>query len=279
MRNYFYNMVLKESSGDPSQGSTTGAKGLLQFTRGTGKMYGLVGKDSDIRNDPVANIQAGVRLTQDNWNTLKKRLGRDPSHSELALAHQQGADTAANMLLGTKNASPTNLAVNGVSPIASPQAAARQIMNYYGFDKQPRPPMGMSLAYNPMLPQLQQPMPTAQPPIATQPADPAMLAQSPAAAPAAPPSPLDDIKSKLLGPKGDGGEGSGLEALKEVASGLQPKATGPAAGEAARAAATISPMSPDTQSAGIAGSASSLLAAMLNNRRKQYGLSLTSGSP
>jgi len=145
MRNYYYRMVAKESSGNPNLGSSTGAKGLLQFTRGTGKAYGLVGPQGDIRTDPDANIKAGVRLTEDNRRQLTKALGREPTNSELALAHQQGAGTAARMISGVGNASPKALAVNRVDPNASPQQAAAKIMNYYGFGDQGQVP-GMSLA-------------------------------------------------------------------------------------------------------------------------------------
>jgi len=144
MRDYYYRMVQKESSGDPNRGSSTGASGLLQFTRGTGKTYGLVGKDYDVRNDPEANIKAGVRLTEDNAKVLRRMLGREPTYSELAVAHQQGAETAGRMLLGTGNAPSHHLAVNNVPVNASGQEAARHIMNYYGFGGPNRKP-GMTL--------------------------------------------------------------------------------------------------------------------------------------
>jgi flagellar protein FlgJ len=83
----------------------------------------------------VANIKAGVTLTMDNAATLRRNLGREPSNSELALAHQQGADTAAKMLTGTGNAPRRNLIVNKVDPNLPPQEAAKQIMNYYGFGR------------------------------------------------------------------------------------------------------------------------------------------------
>lgn len=132
---YIARMVGKE--GISGKDSPTGAAGPLQFTRGTGKKYGLVGPQGDNRRDPEANIKAGVTLTMDNAAILRNGLGREPTYSELALAHQQGPETAVKMLTGTGNASRANLAVNNVNPNASPQEAARTIMNYYGFDKQP----------------------------------------------------------------------------------------------------------------------------------------------
>ena len=133
LREYMYRMVAKEGASGGT--SSTGAEGLLQFTKGTGKAYGLVGKQGDIRKNDQANLQAGVRLTEDNAAILRKHLGREPTYSELALAHQQGASTAGKMLTGTGNAPPQNLAVNNVNPNATPQEAAAKIMNYYGFNK------------------------------------------------------------------------------------------------------------------------------------------------
>jgi len=163
LRDYITRMVSKESGGREDLRSSTGAQGLLQFTKGTGKLYGLLGPDFDIRNDPVANIKAGVKLTQDNWNTLKGFLGRDPTHSELALGHQQGAETAAKMITGTGNAPGKHLVANNIPANTPPQEAARKIMDYYGFNKRPGQVPGLSLATNPLLPQLQNPMPTELP--------------------------------------------------------------------------------------------------------------------
>lgn len=134
-RPYYYRMAAKEGAGGGV--SSTGAAGLFQFTRGTGQAYGLLGPDGDIREDDVANTKAMVKLTNDNRNALRDRLGREPTFSELALAHQQGAHTAANMLKGTGNASDFNLSVNNVAPGTAPQDAARKIMNYYGFEGMP----------------------------------------------------------------------------------------------------------------------------------------------
>jgi len=144
LRPYMYRMVAKE--GASGKDSPTGAQGPLQFTKGTGKRYGLVGPQGDIRKNEAANIQAGVQLTTDNAAILRRHLGREPTFSELALAHQQGADTAGKMLTGTGNAPAKNLAVNNVDPKLPPQAAAEKIMNYYGFnDRMP----GLSLSSMP----------------------------------------------------------------------------------------------------------------------------------
>ena len=142
LRYYMYNMVAKE--GASGKDSPTGARGPLQFTRGTGAKYGLVKGGKDLRGNEEANIRAGVGLTLDNAAILRRHLGRDPSLSELALAHQQGPETAGLMLTGKGNAPAKNLAVNNIDPNTPPQEAARKIMNYYGFNKQG--PQGVTLA-------------------------------------------------------------------------------------------------------------------------------------
>ena len=109
--------------------SPTGAAGPFQFTRGTGAQYGIPG---DARFDPDASTRAANAFTNDNVATLTAKLGREPTPSEMALAHQQGAGTAGNMLTGAGNAPANNLAVNNVPPGLGPQAAAQKIMGYYG---------------------------------------------------------------------------------------------------------------------------------------------------
>lgn len=272
MRDYYYRMVMKESSGRPDLTSPTGAKGLLQFTRGTGKLYGLIGPEGDRRTDPKANIEAGVRLTEDNRRTMARILKREPSFSELALGHQQGAETAARMILGTGNAPAQNLAVNRVDPNASPQAAASQIMNYYGFGdrnqipylqpgQMPQGPIpGVSLSYNPMAgPQAPMPMPppsqfapTAAPPVTPPPAP--------------PPTATDQIMGEL-------GKTGGNSPLDDIAKGISPKVNPAVAAEAAK----ITPMAADASGAGAAQAAQALMAQLLQKRRGAQGLTLTGG--
>lgn len=95
--NFMTTMMRIESNFNPDAVSSTGAKGLYQFTKGTGKQYGLVGKGFDDRFDPEKNIEAAARLAKDNYNTLKK-LGIDnPQAHDLYGAHQQGAKGWANL--------------------------------------------------------------------------------------------------------------------------------------------------------------------------------------
>lgn len=131
LQDYATNLIGKESSFRPDAVSPTGATGLAQFTRGTGRQYGLVTDQGDFRADPVKNVQALVALTNDNRQALTQALGRAPTDGELALAHQQGAQGAINLLSGQRVPG-QNLAVNGVDPNADPRKAAQKIMAYYG---------------------------------------------------------------------------------------------------------------------------------------------------
>lgn len=136
-REYAYRMAAKESAFNPNAVSPTGAKGLFQFTGGTGRQYGLVDRAGDLRSNPEANTQAFVRFTQDNRNTLRQALGREPTYGELALAHQQGAGGALALLTGKGDINPTNLRVNNADPNADRSTSARRIMAYYGYGDQP----------------------------------------------------------------------------------------------------------------------------------------------
>jgi len=129
-RAYLGHLAGKEAR-SATEVSPTGAAGPFQFIRSTGRQYGLVGPDGDRRTDVDASIDAVNRLTDDNAAALTKALGREPTPGELALAHQQGAGTAAKMLTGAGNASNYNLAVNNAGGLG-PQAAAQKIMGYYG---------------------------------------------------------------------------------------------------------------------------------------------------
>jgi hypothetical protein len=89
---YLAGLIQYESKGDPNAVSPTGARGLGQFTKGTGAQYGL-----NRRNvfDPAANIDATARFAKDNFNALSKALGRAPKPDEMYLAHLQGAAGAS----------------------------------------------------------------------------------------------------------------------------------------------------------------------------------------
>ena len=132
MRNYYGALAAAEAPGGADSVSPTGASGPFQFTRATGRQYGLVGDGYDKRADIAASLAAVQQLTKDNARQFESINGRPPTLAELAVMHQQGGVTGARMAAGTGNASPGALAVNNIDPNASPQQAAAGIKAYYG---------------------------------------------------------------------------------------------------------------------------------------------------
>lgn len=79
---------------DPeARNPNSSASGLFQFLKGTARDYGLANPF-----DPEQATDAAARLARDNAAALRRALGRDPTDSELYLAHQQGAGGAAKIL-------------------------------------------------------------------------------------------------------------------------------------------------------------------------------------
>lgn len=77
-----------------AQNQESSAGGLFQFIDSTWANYG----NGKHKYDPHANADAAMRLTRDNANFLRSKLGREPTPGELYLAHQQGAGGAWNIL-------------------------------------------------------------------------------------------------------------------------------------------------------------------------------------
>ncbi len=87
-------MAWIESKLNPNaKNPNSSASGVFQFINSTGKQYGLSNPF-----DPIANIDAGIRLASDNRAALARILGREPTPGELYLAHQQGIGGAAKLL-------------------------------------------------------------------------------------------------------------------------------------------------------------------------------------
>ena len=198
-RGYLGQLAGKEAQ-SAGEVSSTGAAGPFQFTRGTGAQYGIPG---NARLDPDASTVAANALTDDNVQALTAKLGREPTPGEMALAHQQGAGTAGNMLTGAGNAPARNLAVNNVPPGMDPGAAASKIMGYYGM---PGPASGGRDAVAAALLTQQQPPSPQQPSVADY-GQPLALAATPASGiQAAPPDPATAIRSAPQ-PDGPGATG------------------------------------------------------------------------
>ena len=100
-------IVWIESKGDPNaQNPVSSAKGLMQFIDKTAAGYKI--KD---RFDFKEALDKGAKLAADNKSYLKKTLKREPTSSELYLAHQQGATGASKLL---KNPDLNILKVSGM---------------------------------------------------------------------------------------------------------------------------------------------------------------------
>ena len=136
---YLGSLVGGEAPHGPRDTSSTGAAGPFQFTRGTGRQYGLMGQGGDRREDLDASTIAANRLTDDNVRTFRGINGRDPTPAEMAVLHQQGGVTGSRMIAGTGNAPARNLAVNNIPANATPQQATARIQKYYGMPNEPPP--------------------------------------------------------------------------------------------------------------------------------------------
>jgi hypothetical protein len=87
---------VESSGGRNVTNPNSSARGPWQFIESTGRRYGL--NSERARLDPYLSAQAMAKLTLDNQRGLRKALGRDPSFSELYLAHQQGLGGALKLL-------------------------------------------------------------------------------------------------------------------------------------------------------------------------------------
>lgn len=82
-----------ESRFNPNAYNKSGASGVFQFMPPTAKGYGL--------EDPFnadENIDAGMRLAQDNIRYFRNKIGRDPTPGEVYLMHQQGMGGATKLM-------------------------------------------------------------------------------------------------------------------------------------------------------------------------------------
>ena len=99
-----------ETGGRNIDNASSGAAGVYQFMPATWAQYGN-GADP---HDLAANVDAGLRLLRDNRTGLQKALGRDPTPSEVYLAHQQGLGGATALLKNPTMAAATLVGAKAV---------------------------------------------------------------------------------------------------------------------------------------------------------------------
>lgn len=102
---HFIAMAGHESGFKSNAVSPTGARGLFQFTGGTGRQYakkaGFHGNLDAIRNDPVKNAEMAALLYKDNLKSLKgvmQETGFTDEATAAYLAHNLGAGGARGLL-------------------------------------------------------------------------------------------------------------------------------------------------------------------------------------
>jgi hypothetical protein len=97
MRNYLERLAAVESAGGYNLSTNLStAGGIYAFTDSTGRQYGLTSAED--KNDAGKATDAAIRFTMDNFRSLQKVLGRDPTPGELYLAHQQGSDGVRKLI-------------------------------------------------------------------------------------------------------------------------------------------------------------------------------------
>jgi hypothetical protein len=94
MRGYVGRLFQIESGGDP-QAVTGSNRGLGQFGPAEERMYGITDAN---RHQPEAQAAAVMAERAANDPSLRRVLGREPTHADHYLAHQQGLAGASALL-------------------------------------------------------------------------------------------------------------------------------------------------------------------------------------
>lgn len=101
---------LKSNAANPK----SSAKGLFQFVDTTWR--GMGGRPGE-QADPIKNADFGAQYTRQNVDTLRSKLGRDPTYGEVYAAHHFGPGVAKML----NRASPNAPIESGLSTFNSPQ--------------------------------------------------------------------------------------------------------------------------------------------------------------
>lgn len=136
----FYDKMAQIESGfDPSAVSGNGAKGLFQFTNNTWKAYG-----SGNPLDPAANIEAGIKYSDSNYEYLSSKLGRPAQPYEVYMAHNLGPGGAMRLihsdpnmqvserLIGSNPAYNPSFLMGNDGPLTAGQAVQRYRSTFMG---------------------------------------------------------------------------------------------------------------------------------------------------
>jgi len=111
---------IESSQNTDAKNPKSSAAGLYQFINSTWEEYSEPGED---RFNAEHSMRAFKRLSDSNARILQERLGREPTHAELYLAHQQGGRGAAKIL-----SNPDRLAVDVVGAKAVKLNGGREDM-------------------------------------------------------------------------------------------------------------------------------------------------------
>lgn len=124
-----HNMAGAESSGKANAANgRSSAKGLFQFIDST--WHGLGGKPGE-QFIPEKNAELGAKYVRQNIDTLRTKLGRDPSYGEVYAAHHFGPGVA-NMLTRANPNAPIERGLSTFNDREQVQRIMRQNPNLRG---------------------------------------------------------------------------------------------------------------------------------------------------
>lgn len=141
----FIEQLVKKESGwnTDAKANSSSATGLTQFIDNTwvsemkrlAPRTGFRGSDADalaLRSDPRWSLYVGIEHSKDNANTLRQRLGSDPTYKDVYLAHFFGVDKAASFIRQNRKDS------NKQADVLFPKEAQSNPSIFYSNSGQPR---------------------------------------------------------------------------------------------------------------------------------------------